>query len=207
MPKTPWSAMDSSNDKNLALMATDVNRYYEQVVALYWHELKTFLMCRVGNPQDAEDIVQDVFVRAYTALRRYSVSQRQELKIRAWLYKIAWNVYFTYMSRSKASTLIPLDLSPEGEWLDHEEEQGPELAYEQGEQRQELETLVSTLPRHYRVVVSLYYFDGLNYQEIANLLKQPVGTVKVYVHRGVRLLRKALALQMSEVGCSDGLLR
>lgn len=157
-------------------------------------------MCRVGNPQDAEDIVQDVFVRAYMALRRYSVLQRQELKVRSWLYKITWNVYFTHMSRSKASALIPLDLSTEGEWLDHEEEQGPELAYEQGEQRQELEILVSTLPHHYRIVVSLYYFDELNYQEIANLLKQPVGTVKVYVHRGLRLLRKALAIQMSEVG-------
>lgn len=192
--------MDSNSENSLAPLATDVNRYYERMVLLYWHELRAFLINRIRNPQDAEDLVQDVFVRAYLALGRYPVAQRQSLKARPWLYKIAWHQYFSYLGRSKAAittSLEPGELGEENEW---EDEQGelPELAYEREEQRQELENCVAMLPSHYRLVVSLYYFSELNYQEIAETLNQPVGTVKSYVHRGIKLLRKTMSVQLSE---------
>jgi RNA polymerase sigma-70 factor, ECF subfamily len=54
---------------------------------------------------------------------------------------------------------------------------------------------VATLPPRYREVVSLYYFDDLSHQEIAEMLNQPIGTVKGYVHRGIRLLRQRLGFE------------
>jgi len=54
---------------------------------------------------------------------------------------------------------------------------------------------VGALPPRYREVVSLYYFEDLSHQEIAEMLHQPVGTIKVAVHRGIRLLRKRLGLE------------
>jgi RNA polymerase sigma-70 factor, ECF subfamily len=193
--------MDSSSESNLALPATTVETYYEQLVSLYWYQLRAFIARRVGNPQDAEDIVQEALLRAYVALERYPVQRRQTLKARPWLYKIVWNVYCNYTGRSKQPPSIPLDLSDESPVLEREDDRfvQPEVAFEHVEDRQELEALVAALPQHYRDVVSLYYFEDLNYQEIADILNQPVGTVKVYVHRGVRLLRKALTIEIHEV--------
>jgi RNA polymerase sigma-70 factor (ECF subfamily) len=193
--------MDASSESSLALPAITVETYYEQLVSLYWYQLRAFIARRVGNPQDAEDIVQEALLRAYVALERYPVQRRQTLKARPWLYKIAWNVYCNYTGRSKQPPSIPLDLSDESPVLEREDDRfvQPEVAFEHVEDRQELEILVATLPQHYRDVVSLYYFEDLNYQEIADILNQPVGTVKVYVHRGVRLLRKALAIEIHEV--------
>lgn len=193
--------MDASSESSLALPAITVETYYEQLVSLYWYQLRAFIARRVGNPQDAEDIVQEALLRAYVALERYPEQRRQTLKARPWLYKIAWNVYCNYTGRSKQPPSIPLDLSDESPVLEREDDRfvQPEVAFEHVEDRQELEILVATLPQHYRDVVSLYYFEDLNYQEIADILNQPVGTVKVYVHRGVRLLRKALAIETHEV--------
>lgn len=201
MRDTVKKAMDASGEESLALPAAHVDQYYEQLVSLYWHQLRAFIARHVGNPQDAEDIVQEALLRAYVALERYSEQRRQTLKARAWLYKIAWNVYCNYTGRSKQPPSIPLDLTDESPLLEREDDrfEQPEMAFEHAEDRKELEVLVAMLPPHYRDVVSLYYFEDLNYQEIADILNQPVGTVKVYVHRGIRLLRKALAVQTHEV--------
>ena len=69
---------------------------------------------------------------------------------------------------------------------------GPDEIAWHGEQRQEIERLVVSLPEHYRVVINLYYFEELSYQEIAELLNQPLGTIKAKIHRAIALLRKML---------------
>jgi DNA-directed RNA polymerase specialized sigma24 family protein len=79
------------------------------------------------------------------------------------------------------------------------QEEQPESLFESQEARQELEACVARLPVHYREAINLYYFEGLTYQEISDLLEQPMGTIKSYLHRGVRLLRK-LAAETSEKG-------
>jgi len=196
--------MDVSGEKSLAQFASEVDAYYEQLVALYWQQLKAFAMARIGNPQDAEDIVQEVFIRAYVALERYSIRQRQDLKARAWLYKITWNLYYNFVSRSpeQQGLSIALDERQEHAWSESDDENGvnPAEVFEQLERRQELEALVASLPQHYQAVVSLYYFEELSLQEVAEVLNQPLGTVKVYVRRGIQQLRKILQMQVNMVG-------
>ncbi|HLZ58156.1 MAG TPA: sigma-70 family RNA polymerase sigma factor [Ktedonosporobacter sp.] len=189
--------MDASVEDNLARLAEDVDRYYEMLVSLYWHQLRLFAVRRLGNTQDAEDVVQEAFMRAYIALENYPLEQRRNLKARAWLYKITWHLICNNINRSKTALLESLDTSEESTLLEREDErnEGPEDLFERAERRQEIEALVSSLPDRYRTVVSLYYFEDLSSQEVADILNQPVGTVKVYVHRGVKLLRKALAMQ------------
>jgi RNA polymerase sigma-70 factor, ECF subfamily len=189
--------MDPSAEDMLVLFADDVNSYYEQLVSLYWHSLTTFVARRLGSSQDAEDIVQDAFMRAYVALENYSLERRRTLKARPWLYKITWNQCCTFLGRSKSALNTSLENALDYDMSEHESEQEeqPESAFERLERRQELEALVTSLPQHYGVVVNLYYFAELSYQEIADVLNQPIGTVKVHVHRGLRLLRKSLAIQ------------
>lgn len=193
--------MDTSNEVNLAQFAANVDLYHEQLVQLYWQPLKAFILSRTGSLQDAEDIVQEAFVRAYLALDHYSLEQIQSLKARPWLYKITWNVFCNHVKRTKLSSQVYLEALEEKDFVEQDRlsNEHPERAFEQVEQRQELETLVATLPQNYRVPVTMYYFEEMRYREIADILQQPVGTVKVYVHRGIQMLRKALNIHRNEV--------
>lgn len=186
--------MDPGNEKLAALLAVDLDRHYEELVSLYWQQLSTFVLRRTRHFQDTEDIIQETFMRAYLALERYSSEQIATLKIRPWLYKIAWSVYCNHTGRGKLPLIVPLETPIEGPYLEPEEDAHtqPEALYEQAEQRRELEALLEKLPAHYRDLVGLYYFEELSQKEIAEVLNLPLGTVKVYIHRGIRLLRKLL---------------
>ncbi|HEX4207164.1 MAG TPA: RNA polymerase sigma factor [Ktedonobacteraceae bacterium] len=181
----------------------EVDAYYEILVSQYWRQLYAFILRRSKNPQDTEDIVQEAFVHAYYALERYSLHQIRTLQARAWLYKITWNVYCNYMQRTKAPFAMSLD-APEDDLaldLDDEPLEQPEAVFERGEQRRELVSLMDELPAHYRETITLYYFDELSQQEIADLLQRPVGTIKTHMRRGLHMLRKILQAKEEE-GCS-----
>lgn len=199
--------MDPGDSDILALLATDLRHSYEQLVSTYWHQLKVFVLRQAGSPrEDAEDIVQEAFVRAYYALERYPAQRILALKVRPWLYKITWSVYCNYTERSKLPQSVPLDTSKDSAFLKLEDDghEQPEEIFENEERRRELVALVDTLPQRYRQVVSLHYFEDLSYQEIADIFNQPVGTVRVSVHRGIGLLRKALEVYKSKVETRDG---
>jgi RNA polymerase sigma factor (sigma-70 family) len=89
--------MDAGDSQIVALLATDLKHSYEQLVSTYWHRLKAFILRHVGSPQDAEDIVQEAFVRAYYALEAYPEQRILALKVRPWLYKITWSVYCNHI--------------------------------------------------------------------------------------------------------------
>ena len=198
--------MDPGDANILALLATDLRHSYEKLVSMYWYRLKVFVLRQLESPQDAEDIVQESFVRAYYALERYPAERILALKIRPWLYKITWSVYCNHRERSKLPQAMSLDTSEDSALLELEDSghEQPEEAFENEERRRALIALVDTLPQHYREVVSLHYFEDLSYQEIAYIFNQPAGTVRVSVHRAIRHLRKALDTQKSKVEIRDG---
>ena len=178
------------------LLAADLDGYFGQLVLDYQHRLYTFALHQTGSAEDAEDIVQEALLRAYYALGDYPAERVRTLKLQPWLYKIALHVYSNRARQLKLS-IVPLNVSEDSSLLDIEDDlRGqPEVAFEDAERVRELESLLSTLPEQYRTAVSLYYFEELSYREIADLLNQPMGTVKSNLHRGVRLLREALAKQ------------
>ena len=179
-----------------ALLATDLDGYFGQLVLDYQQRLYIFALHQTGSAQDAEDIVQEALLRAYYALGDYPVERVRTLKLQPWLYKIALHVYYN-RSRQLKLPVVPLNVLEDGSLLDIEDDWHgqPEVAFEDAERVRELESLLATLPEQYRTAVSLYYFEELSYREIADLLNQPMGTVKSNLHRGVRLLREALAKQ------------
>jgi RNA polymerase sigma-70 factor (ECF subfamily) len=109
------------------------------------------------------------------------------------------------MRRSKPPQSVPLDLSEEGLLLAREDggQEQPEVVFENAERRHELEALVCTLPLRYREIVNMYYFEELSHQEIAEILNAPISTIRVYLHRGIQMLRKTLAVKGSEVSWND----
>lgn len=178
------------------LLATDLNGYFGQLVLDYQHRLYIFALRQTGSAEDAEDIVQEALLRAYYALGDYPVERVRMLKLQPWLYKIALHVYYNRTRRLKLQ-VVPLNVSEDSGLLAIEDDwRGqPDVAFEDAERVRELESLLAALPEQYRTAVSLYYFEELSYREIADLLNQPMGTVKSNLHRGVRLLRETLAKQ------------
>jgi RNA polymerase sigma-70 factor, ECF subfamily len=177
------------------LLARDLDRYFGQLVLTYEARLFAFMVRQTGSTQEAEDIVQEAFMQAYFALGRYSQQQRAAVALRPWLYKIALNIFYGRL-RKPELPVVALDFSEEGPHLAVEEDEGqqPEAIFEKEEELRELGALLSQLPEHYRTVINLFYFADLGYQEIADLLNLPLGTVKSHLHRGIQRLRKMLAL-------------
>jgi RNA polymerase sigma-70 factor (ECF subfamily) len=183
-----------------AQLASDIAGGFASLVAIYQHQLYAFLLRRVGDPQEAEDIVQETFLQAYYTLRRYPVERILTLALRAWLYKIASNVYLNTVRRLKAP-LVSLETLENTAWLEQEEEGAqPEHILAELEERRELETLIRSLPPRYAETLMLYYFEHFSYQEIAYVLDCPPGTVRSYRHRGIQFLRKTLLAQAPERG-------
>ncbi len=184
--------MDQDDGKLTALLATNIDRHFKQLMLTYQHRLYSFVLRQTGSAQEAEDITQEAFIRSYYALKDYPAQKIREIKLQAWLFKIALNIFY---NRQRANTLqhTSLNILENNSLVELEDEaDGPDEIVWHGEQRQEVERLVASLPEHYRVVINLYYFEELSYQEIAELLNQPLGTIKAKMHRGIALLRRTL---------------
>ncbi len=180
------------------LLATDLDGHFEQVMLVYRHRLLAFALRQTGNVQDAEDIVQETFLRAYHALKNYPTARIRTLHIQQWLYKITLNVFRNRARRAEPQP-VPLDVSEESSFLEIEDQSGgPDAEVSQHEWRRELEKGVATPPEPYCSAVNLHYFEDLSLREVAELLNQPIGTVKTNVHHGLQLLRRTLEMQANE---------
>jgi RNA polymerase sigma-70 factor, ECF subfamily len=183
----------------LPALAENVDRCFECLVLTYQDRLYAFTLRLTHNVQDAEEITQDTFVRAYRALLGYAPERIATLALRPWLYQIALNV-FRNRIRNRQIAVLPLDdlgHDPDADLID--EHELPDAALERSEREHELSALLAALPERYRVAVVLRHVEGFGYHELAEMLSQPVGTIKANVHRGTRLLRATIEQQMQEV--------
>jgi RNA polymerase sigma-70 factor (ECF subfamily) len=185
------------DDETLArALASDLEAGFEALVCAYQQRLYAFALRLTGSPRDAEEIAQDAFVRAYRALAGYERERIQTLKLRAWLFQITVNVARN-RARGRRLSEVPLSTPDDRDGAainvaDDDDADQPEVVAERHDDEARLAAIVASLPERYRAAVVLRHVQGLSYQEIATALRQPAGTVKSNVHRGVALLRDAL---------------
>lgn len=159
---------------------------FEMLVEIHAHFVYNLALRVVRNPQEAEDLSQEAFVRAWQAMPRFRV----EARFRTWLYRIVTNLCYDKLPRLKRelSMLDPDDAlelptshkSPEGQLLSKEMEQT-------------LHAKIDKLPESYRLLITLRHLQEMSYAEIAEVTGQPLGTVKTGIFRARRLLRNAIA--------------
>lgn len=171
------------------LLARDLDAGFERMVRVHQDRVYAFALALCRKPDEAEDVAQDAFIRAYRALERYPAERRRDLKPAAWLHRIALNVVRN-RARGKRPQFVVLD----GELRD--QSRGPAELAELASVRDELRERLARLPDRYRVAILLRYSQDLPYEEIAEVLRQPVGTVKSNVHRGLEMLRREYALEV-----------
>lgn len=144
-----------------------------------------FLVMR--NEQDAEDMTQETFIRAFRALPRFEV--REGKNFEGWLYRIAVNACRSRMRRRWYQVLPWPEPAPP---LASEPEEQPDRVFMQGEARQEMLAAIDSLGEKHRLVVVLRYYAGLSNEEIAEVLSIPSGTVRSRLHMARKRLKKVL---------------
>lgn len=164
-------------------LAADLDGAFEALVVAHQDRLFTIAFRTSGDRRDAEELVQDCFVRAYRALATYPASRIRELRLRGWLTTILLNAGRNRARvRRVATTALAFDPATEP-------------AVDPLARRDERETwarLLAALPPAQRTAVVLRHVDGMSYSEIAAAIGRPEGTVKSHVHRGLSALRGAL---------------
>ncbi|HKV87672.1 MAG TPA: RNA polymerase sigma factor [Candidatus Dormibacteraeota bacterium] len=157
-------------------------RVFERMVHEHQDRIYALGLALTGSRQDAEEVAQDTFLRAYRALVSYPPERVRELKQKAWLHRIALNV-FRNRVRGSRPRLVELNGSEPDVRLGTEEDALRRIELE------ELACRVAALPARYREALVLRHVQELSYSEAAEALGQPVGTVKSNVHRGLQMLR------------------
>jgi RNA polymerase sigma-70 factor (ECF subfamily) len=180
--------------------------HFERIVDEYQRRLYGFALRMTGNREDAEEIVQDAFVRAFRALGKMTEEQRRELRLQPWLYTITLNVTRNRL-RSKRPTNVALDALADPDALLNNTQEGPEQPeqiVERGTDLALVEQALLQLPMHLRAAATLRFIEGRSHPEIAEILNQPIGTVKSHVHRAVRILRRILGPQVGRIAEDRG---
>ena len=163
---------------------------YAGLVERYQDDVFRLAMRFVRRREDAEDLSQEAFVRAYRALAQYDPAR----PFGAWMYAITSRLCIDFHRRRRLPTVSltrPEEGSASGEreWDLPSEEEGPDVTLEHSEEAERLGTLIDRLPPDYRMAILLRHAHDLSYEEIAQATNAPIGTVKARIHRARMQLR------------------
>lgn len=178
---------------------------FEEQALPFMDQLYAAAMRMTRNPSDAADLVQETFVKAFQAFAQF----QQGTNLKAWLYRIQTNTFINnyrknqrnpyqntiddledwQLGNAESVTQSTSTRSAEAEAIDHL----PDSA---------VKDALQSIPEDFRLAVYFADVEGFSYQEIADIMKTPVGTVMSRLHRGRRMLREKLADYASERGIS-----
>lgn len=185
----------STEDKNLIERCKlgDLAAFNE-LVKKYEKQVYNFAYRLAGNYDDANDVAQDAFLRVFNAIGTF----RGDSSFTTWLFRITTNVFLDSRKRAKAHPQSSLD-----EYLDLEESSvsrqiedpapSPEALTEEMERGEILDSAIRSLPEYQRAMVVLYHTEQKSYEEIAEILNLPIGTVKSRLNRARLALKEKLS--------------
>lgn len=184
----------NDDDRRLITECLDGRREsFGILVTRYQSRLYNAAVRLVDTPEDAADVVQDAFLNAYQSLRSF----KGDAEFFTWLYRIAFNTAIS-LKRKKKPTLS-LDASRNGEHRDHQREPidsseyvKPGAALERTEEETLLRAALARLSGEHREVLVMKDIDGLKYEEIAEVMGVPIGTIRSRLHRARLELRELL---------------
>lgn len=162
---------------------------YNVLVHRYQRPVYSLIYRMIGNAEDAGDLVQETFLRAYGALASF----RQDASFLTWLYKIASNLSIDQMRARRSKGALSLDVElDEGREPAADRSSSPEEKVVRGAVSEIVQKAVMNLPERYRTVVVMRHLHGMSIEEIAEITKLPSGTVKTHLFRAREMLRERL---------------
>lgn len=187
----------STDHELVAFARTGSEKAYRELLDRYQRPVFSVIYRMVRDRELAEDIAQETFVRVFNNIEKYN----PKYKFSSWIFKIASNLAIDTMRKKKLDT-VSLDGSRYAR-TDEEiassrlalasEEEDPEELLLAKELGSEIEKAIGSLRIEYRTAIVLRHVEGRPYEEIAEIMDIPLGTVKTYIHRARNELRKHLA--------------
>ena len=169
------------------LVCKGETRRFEELVLRHQDAVYSMARRYARSPGDAEDIAQEVFLRAFRSLDSF----RREAKFSTWLFRISANLCVDWARRERRTQSPLRALDEEFEIVD--QKVNVESAAIAEIEREEIRAAAERLPERYREVLMMYYYDGHSYEEIGAILHLPVKTVETRLYRARRMLRRKLA--------------
>ncbi len=156
---------------------------FRDIVDTYSTQVYNHALSLLRSKEDAEEATQDVFLKISTAIELF----RGDAKLSTWIWRITANVCYTRLAKKKLPS-VPLENST----LDVEDPHSFITEINRSESRTIIEEALSHLPQQQASILLLFYFEGMNYKEIAAVFNIPEGTVATQLHRGKESLRRHL---------------
>ena len=183
-------------------ISSELAQRFEQDALPFLDQLYSAAYRMTRNASDAEDLVQDTFVKAYRAFGQF----QEGTNLKAWLYRILTNTYINqYRKAQREPKVNPTDELPEWELADATRYESSGMRSAEVEALELLpntviEEALAKIPDDFRTAVYMADVEGFAYKEIAEIMNVPVGTVMSRLHRGRKLLRVLLADYARENG-------
>lgn len=165
----------------------------DELVQRHYRNVFNLAFRLAGNYDDAQDIVSEAFIRVHNALPNF----RGDANFTTWLYRIVKNVFLDERKKrrvrnhSSLEELVDLEDSSVSRQVE-DPSPGPEWIVERGERADTVQKAVGTLPEAQRVMIALYHFHHRSYEEIAEVMNLPIGTVKSRLNRARLALKNKL---------------
>ena len=169
-------------------------RSFEMLLKKYRKSVYYMLLKMVNNPDDAEDLTQEAFAKAFSSLEKFD----PRYAFSTWLFRIATNNCIDFIRKKRIQT-ISIDTPYENEEGDSmsfdikDEGLNPSEVMLKKQRKEYLKRAVDRLPLKYQKLVELRYFKELSYEEVAGELELPLGTVKAQLFRARELLNQELS--------------
>ena len=185
-------------DRDVAALACQGREAaFRELLSRYERPVFSLVFRMVRDRTLAEDLAQEAFIKAFHALGSY----KPEYKFSSWLFKIANNLTIDHLRRKKLDT-VSIDGSPHAEGPEDasrtrmvlpDSGESPAEYTENRELGGQIEEAIAQLRPEYRTAILLRHVEGHSYDEVADIMELPLGTVKTYIHRGRSELKELLA--------------
>ena len=196
MTLRPGSLREHTDQEVVALAKEGRDEAYRELIRRYERPVFSLIFRMVRNRELAEDLCQETFIKVLNAVQSY----RPEYKFSSWVFKIANNAAVDHLRKRELDTLS-LEGSPHADTPELVEATALQISERGENQLQEVENrelggtieiAIGNLRPEYRSCILLRHVEGRSYEEIAEILNLPLGTVKTYIHRARNELRVSL---------------
>lgn len=164
---------------------------FQELVETYKGLVFALIARTVQDRSHAEDLAQDVFLRVHRGLPYF----RGEARLSTWIYRIVANVCLQDQAKPAAAPRAAVSLD-EAQARGQAMPSAPDRRFGDLELRDRLEKAIARLPANYRLVVAAHYLEGVQYEDLAEALQLPLGTVKTQLHRAKQQLRRLLETEL-----------